>query len=220
MQRMILVIQCASRKRPAAGRLETLDGRKVLFVADPYSAPPDDAIVYARPDDASDKGAPWRDVLLNYNRNAENPLGLLPAWKLYDNPVYDRLVASVGTESVYILSAGWGLIAARFLTPDYDITFSQSADGYKRRRKADRYRDFRQIADDVRGPIVFFGGKDYLPLFDNLTSSIGVRKVVFYNSAQVPPMPGCVLKRFETRTRTNWHYECANAFLDGRITSD
>ncbi|MGH8737041.1 MAG: hypothetical protein ACREVC_06765 [Burkholderiales bacterium] len=217
---MIIVIQCASRKQPAAGQLETLDGRKVLFVADPSSAPPDDAIVYARPDDASDRGASWRDVLLDYNRKPENPLGLLPAWKLYGNPVYGRLVASVGAENVYILSAGWGLITARFLTPKYDITFSQSADGYKRRQKSDRYSDFRLIADGVRGPIVFFGGKDYLPLFANLTSSIGVRKVVFYNSAQVPPMPRCVLKLFETRTRTNWHYECANAFLDGRITAD
>lgn len=217
---MILVIQCASRKRPAAGRLETLDGRKVLFVADPRSAPLDDTIVFARPDDASDRGSSWRDVLLDYNQNPENPLGLFPAWKLYDNPVYGRLVASVGVDNVYILSAGWGLIAARFLTPDYDITFSQGADGYKRRRKTDRYRDFRFIADEVRGPIVFFGGKDYLPLFANLTSTIGVRKVVFYNSAQVPPTPGCVLKRFETRARTNWHYECANAFLDGRIAAD
>jgi hypothetical protein len=217
---MIVVIQCASSKQAVAGRLLTLDGRKVFFVADPRGAPPDDSIVYARPDDASDRGSPWRDVLLDYNRKAENPLGLLPAWKLYDNPVYGRLVASVGVENVYILSAGWGLITARFLTPDYNITFNQAADGYKRRRKSDRYRDFRMIADDRRGPIVFFGGKDYLPLFAALTSRIGVRKVVFYNSARVPPMPGCILKLFETRTRTNWHYECANAFLDGRVTAD
>jgi hypothetical protein len=217
---MIVVIQCAASKRPSAGRFIRLDGKRVSFVGDPDGAPPDDAIDYVRPDDASDRGATWRDLLLEYNRRPDNPLGLLPAWKLYDNPVYGKLVASFGVENVFILSAGWGLIRGSFLTPDYDITFSQSADAYKRRRKSDRYRDFQMMPEDTREPVAFFGGKDYLPLFAALTSSISARKTVFYNSAQVPPMPGCVLKRFATRTRTNWHYECANAFLDGAMTTD
>ena len=217
---MIVVIQCASSKQRHAGSFVMPNGRKVLFVADPNRAPPDDAIVYAQPDGVSDKGTTWRDVLLDYNLERDNPLGLLRAWELYDKSVYGSLVASVGMENLYILSAGWGLISGSFLTPDYDITFSQSADAYKRRRKSDRYRDFRMMPEETREPIVFFGGKDYLPLFAALTSCISARKTVFYNSAQVPSMPGCVLKRFETRTRTNWHYECATAFLDGAITPD
>jgi prepilin-type processing-associated H-X9-DG protein len=28
---------------------------------------------------------------------------------------------------------------------------------------------------------------------------------------------GCTFKRFKTTTRTNWHYECANAILEGTI---
>jgi hypothetical protein len=217
---MIVVIQCAASKQPDARRFVRLDGRKVSFVAVPDSARLDDAIVYARPDDASDRGATWRDVLLEYNRKPDNPLGLLRAWELYDNPVYGRLVARFGVGNVYILSAGWGLISGSFLTPDYDITFSQNADEHKRRRKSDRYKDFQMMPEDTREPIVLFGGKDYLPLFAALTSSISARKTVFYNSAQMPPMPGCVLKPFQTRTRTNWHYECANAFLDETVTAD
>ncbi len=213
---MIVVIQCAASKQPNAGHLVRLHGRKGSFVADPDSAPPDDALAYTRPDDASDRVGTWRDVLLEYNRKPENPLGLLPAWELYDNPVYGRLVVRFGVENVYILSAGWGLISGNFLTPDYDITFSQGAAAYKRRRKSDRYMDFQMMPEDTREPIVFFGGKDYLPLFVALTSAVNARKTVFYNSAQVPPVPGCVLKRFETRTRTNWHYECARAFLTGQ----
>ena len=65
--------------------------------------------------------------------------------------------------------------------------------------------------------IVFFGGKDYLPLFSALTTGIYAPKTVFYNSASMPSGRGCKLRRFETSTRTNWHYECANAFIDGRI---
>ena len=188
----------------------------MCFVADPAGAPNDRAVVYARPDDPSDKGLPWRDVLLDYNYTSrDNPLNLLPAWRLYDNRVYGRLVERMGVDNVYILSAGWGLISAAFLTPSYDITFSQAADAYKRRRHSDRYRDLQMLPNQTREPIVFFGGKDYLPLFATLTSSISTTKIVFYNSAKVPQMPGCVLRRFDTRARTNWQYECANAFVDG-----
>ncbi len=75
--------------------------------------------------------------------------------------VYGRLVVRLGLENVYVLSAGWGLIRADFLTPYYYITFSSRADTYKRRRKTDRYDDFRMLPDDAKNDIVFFGGKDY-----------------------------------------------------------
>jgi hypothetical protein len=122
-----------------------------------------------------------------------------------------------GSENVYILSVGWGLIRADFLTPSYDITFSPSADAYKRRRKTDQYDDLRMLRNDTEDDIVFFGGKDYLPLFCSLTDTNRSRKIVFFNSTGIPRLNGCTLKRFETTTRTNWHYECANAFLDGTI---
>jgi hypothetical protein len=215
---MIAVIQCAARKRSGAGHLVSATGKRVVFVAEPGTARADPGDLFARPDDPSDWGVSWRQVLLKYNREPEdNPLGLCPAWQLYENGAYGRLVERLGLQNVYILSAGWGLISADFLTPYYDITFSQSADGYKRRRKADRYQDFRMLPDDVRDEIVFFGGKDYLPLFCSLTSSINTKKTAFYNSACAPQVPGCALKRFETATRTNWHYECAHAFLAGKI---
>jgi hypothetical protein len=75
-------------------------------------------------------------VLLAYNRNpGNNPLGLVPAFELYANETYRSLVEQCGTENTYILSAGWGLINAAFLTPYYDITFSAAADPYKRRMR-------------------------------------------------------------------------------------
>src|SRR3954468_15411313 len=131
---MIAVIQCAATKRSDAGRLVTAAGKPVVFVADPAMAPPDTSVVYARPGDKSDGEKSWRQVLLDYNRNEpDNPLRLMPAWRLYSHAVYERLVTHCGVNNVYILSAGWGLISASFLTPEYDITFSSSADGYKRR---------------------------------------------------------------------------------------
>jgi hypothetical protein len=215
---MIVVIQCAASKKSVAGRMRTSRGTPIFFVADPIAAPSIPGQVYAHPDDASDGGLPWRKVLLRYNEApGDNPFGLSPAYRLYENGIYERLVDRFGIQNVYILSAGWGLIAASFLTPQYDITFSQSAEGYKRRRKTDRYCDFRMLQDDTADDIVFFGGKDYLPLFCSLTNAVRSPKTAFYNSRSVPQVASCTLQRFETTTRTNWHYECANALLDGNI---
>ena len=215
---MIVVIQCAARKQADAGRLVTADGTPIEFVADPKSAPVDPAHVYARPDDLSDQSVSWRRVLLRYNDESHhNPLGLCPAYRLYENATYNRLVDKFGMEKVYILSAGWGLISASFLTPHYDITFSPSAERYKRRRKTDYYDDFCMLPVTIDEEILFVGGKDYLPLFCSLTSTARARKIAFYNSAQVPDARGCSLRRFVTSTRTNWHYECANAILAGEF---
>jgi hypothetical protein len=106
---------------------------------------------------------------------------------------------SLCLQSVYILSAGWGLIGASFLTSYYDITFSQSVILRSRGSAAGRQtgitisaccrsRRLRTSGGHLlrRIDILFFGDKDYLPLFCSLTSAIITRKTVFYNSAQVP----------------------------------
>jgi hypothetical protein len=211
---MIVVIQCAATKRSDAGRFRLPAGRPVIFVADPRVAPANDNCIYVRPDDQAQKESTWRDLLLSYNTTGGNPFNLCPAHRLYANPTYAQLANRFGLNKFYILSAGWGLISAGFLTPYYDITFSPSAEAYKRRRKADHYRDFCMLPTPTDEPIVFFGGKDYVPLFCTLTNSTRGKRTIFYNSAQPPAAPGCALERFETATRTNWHYECAKYFLD------
>ncbi|GLS22046.1 hypothetical protein GCM10007874_50630 [Labrys miyagiensis] len=214
---MIVVIQCAGTKRPDAGYLRTSDGKKVLFVADPGAAPVDSRFAYARPDDLAESGASWRDMLLEYNRSGSNPLDLLPAYELYSDERYRRLRERFGIENTYILSAGWGLINATFLTPAYDITFSVAAGAYARRRKADRYRDLNMLPERTSEPVVFFGGKDYVPLFCKLTGGVRSRRTVFYNSIYAPEIPGCDAVRYHTTTRTNWQYECVDAFLRGEV---
>ncbi|MEQ8354659.1 MAG: hypothetical protein RH942_03910 [Kiloniellaceae bacterium] len=217
---MIIVIQCAAGKKAEAGHLYREDGRLVLFVADPSLAPPSDRYDYARPDDASDTGETWRQRLQGYNKTpGENPSGLLPAWQLYENRAYAKLVECFGRARLFILSAGWGLLAADFLTPAYDITFSASAEKYKRRRKEVQYDDFRMLPADTTEQVVFLGGKDYIDLFCRLTDGLSAERLVFYNSASPPDAPRCVLRRFETKTRTNWHYECAQALMAGDLAA-
>lgn len=215
---MIAVIQCASSKQPHAGYFRTEQGKPVYFVADPGQAPVSGDRIYARPDEFSEDGTPWRERLLRYNASpGGNPFGLLPAFELYAKDTYRRLVQKFGTANTFILSAGWGLISSTFLTPAYDITFSPGADAYKRRRKTDVYNDFCMIPVECDDPIFFFGGKDYLPLFARLTRPVKAQKTVFFNSVSCPDIPGFSFQRFNTSTRTNWHYECANAFIAGTI---
>jgi hypothetical protein len=215
---MIVVIQCAASKRVGAGNLRTTDGTPVLFVANPGLAPDANNLMYACPDDAAGDTQSWRQTLLRYNEApGDNPLRLLPAYELYANDTYRRLAVRFGIANTFILSAGWGLISASFLTPAYDITFSASAERYKRRQKRARYRDFQMLPEDCADEIVFLGGMDYLPLFCSLTSAMRCQRTVFYNSSSHPDAPGCSLKRFVTTTRTNWHYECANALLRGKL---
>lgn len=213
---MIVVIQCAGGKQPGAGFLQTNEGRRVCFVADPSAAPATE-YAYARPDDHADIDLTWRNAVLQYNQRPDNRLGLMRAFELYRNPIYRRLAAHIGTGNLYILSAGWGLIAANFLTPVYDITFSNQAENYKRRRKSHIYDDFCMLPMETAAPIVFFGSTEYAPLFASLTASIKVPKIVFYRSDHTPDLPGCTALKFSTRRRTNWQYECAEAFIDGRL---
>ena len=133
--------------------------------------------VYARPDDIADTGRTWREELVAYNQQhnpdiadiplghhvsggldanlidrspstAVNPLGLLPAWRLYKNKTYRLLADTFGPRNFYVFSAGWGLVRSDFMIPDYDITLSPNATGpdkYKRRRKDDLYDDFAML---------------------------------------------------------------------------
>lgn len=217
---MRVVIQCAGSKRSTAGTFKTADGRRVVFVAQPALAPKDDHIHYAHPDDLSDReGKTWREQVADQNRlpgEASSPL--CPAGSLYTPSAYKTLQERFGAEHLFILSAGWGLVRSDFLLPAYDITFSGSAEPYKRRQATQRFSDFNQLLDEGESDTVFLGGKDYLPLFLKLASAASGRRLVFFNSALPPAAPGCTVQEFRSVRRTNWHYGCAEALASGKLT--
>lgn len=214
---MRVVIQCAGSKRPAAATFKTADGRRVVFVAEPALAPKADHIHYAHPDDVSDRESQtWRERVADQNRLpgvASSPL--CPAGSLYTPSAYRTLQQRFGAEHLFILSAGWGLVRADFLLPSYDITFSASAEAHRRRRSSSRFADFNALAGAPAGNTVFLGGKDYLPLFLKLTEGIPGQRLVYFNSTRPPHAPGCILERYVTSRRTNWHYDCADHIATG-----
>lgn len=218
---MRIVMQCAGSKRADAGSFVTADGRRVVFVARPDLVENSAAVLHAHPDQPSDRiGQTWRDRVIEANdRRNENPFGLVPAADLYTPPAYANLANFVGIGKLFILSAGWGLAAGNYLLPAYDITFSGSAERHKRRRVGQLFHDFNAFDAESKEATVFLGGKDYLPLFLNLTAGAKGERHVFYNSAMPQRAPGCTLHRFPTSRRTNWHYECAEALARGQFTS-
>lgn len=214
---MIAVIQGSERRQARAGCLTARNGKRVRFVADPAQAPLEPDICHARPDDFSSFGGCWRNLVLGYNANPRNnPLGLLPAHAFYPDEIYPRLVEELGPQRTFILSAGWGLIGASFLTPDYDITLDPEAEPFRRREPCAPYNDFCMLPDDTDEDLYLFAQADYLPLFCRLTASYPGRRIVFYRSGSPPEAPGCTLREFATAVGTNWHQQCARAFLSDR----
>jgi hypothetical protein len=217
---MKIVIQCAGKKADGAGSFRTADGRRVRFVAHPEFVD-DLSYVYAHPDEKSDDGQTWRERLLSYNRDPQsNPLRLRRAFELYQHAAYRELARRFGTRHLFILSAGWGLIPADFLTPDYDITFSSSGNRAVRRSSKDTFLDWAVIDGHNGEPLVFVGGKSYLPHFCRLTEHYEGPRIALYDSQRVPERAGVRFVRYPTTTRTNWHYGAARGLMDGGVDLD
>ena len=220
--KLSVVIACAGTKAASRGHMTLSDGQCVRFVANPREAPTGTSLAYRHPDEAAPSGLSWRQMLVEYNRHpAENPLSLLPAWRLYEPfacpRIYLDLVEAYGLENVFILSAGWGLVTAGFLLPDYDITFASGAEAYKRRRARDHYEDFAMRPVDAARPIVFLGGRSYIRSFCELTEGVAPRRIVFHHSRRPPRAENCELRSYKGASPRTWHYHCARALIRGDI---
>ena len=221
---MKIVIQCAGRKRSDAGRLTDRTGTPSVFVAHPDKYDPFQfGVRRSRPDDVADsESGTWRDILVRYNatfvRDGSNPDRLLSAGDLYEPPVYGRLMHRFHPTNVFILSAGWGLVRADYLLPNYDITFSTQPKVRQECRRNKRevdWLDFNQLLGQVVDgeEIHFFGGQDYLDLFYFLSDpNIIIGKYVIHHKADLRHRAGYEYDRYNSYAKTNWHYLAADAF--------
>ena len=213
---MIIVIQCAGRKQKDKGYLQGADGRRMVFVDDPATAPISDAINYAHPDDMSPHGRTWRQLLVEYNETpSQNSEQLLPAYQLYRPKVYQELVEMYGANKIYILSAGWGLVPSTFLLPQYNITYARPKELYKWRRPNSAYNDLVLVPENSTETLVFMGGKSYQKPFFEFTKAHRGRRIVFYNAKPKPEEGGCTFIEYPADFPRNWHYSCAQELMDG-----
>jgi len=135
-----------------------------------------------------------------------------------------KLVDPFGWDNVFILSAGWGLIRSDFLTPDYNITFSNQKKVPEWVRRAKRLarplEDLNHLDATMTSPdepVHFFGGRDYLPLFHALTQNLAA-KVIVHHKGSPPWYEGFTYKVFSCERNQNWHYEAAEAFIRSEQT--
>jgi hypothetical protein len=221
---MKIIIQCAGDKQPIQNYTGFhQDGQCIKkFLARPGA----DHLHCAHPDLECANGITWRETLAQYNQQNgfNNPQNLSRAYELYVPAAYSNLVAEFGVQNVYILSAGWGLIRADYLIPDYDITFSANAEPHQRRRNNDDYDDFNHLEGNTE-PLIFLGGISYQPLLFQLTQQLNCDIRLVYRAANPPALPNdananYLIRYFDTPRRTNWHYGAANALIQNHRLFD
>jgi len=220
-----VVIQCSATKAKNAGTFQ-VNGRTVRFVAHPELCQPNTTEIFAHPDDhLPSGGTTWREHLEAYNRGKSNLANLLRAGDLYTpngSTAYQLLLQKFGYQDVYILSAGWGLIRADYLIPDYDITFAKhkKIGGQKKRGKKDSYQDLAQLTAHrtSEGELVyFFGGLDYLPLFLKLTDGLDIWRRVYFTTTRADKLlkaERCCYIKYSAKREQNWHYDCVEENID------
>jgi hypothetical protein len=208
-----LIIACAGSKQREGGYFRDSEGRRIKFVAQPHLAPDGNNVRFGHPDDSSN-GKTWRELVDEYNatyraNSNHNPYGLFPAYQLYTpkgqwSSIYRNLVNSFGKENVFILSAGWGLIASDFLTPQYDITFSKNSkiEPYKKRAQRDDSRDFCQLQAGPEDELFLFAGTEYTQIFHRLTKQMPVMRKHIYTYDSM-----------RTQNKYTWYYQYAADFI-------
>lgn len=215
----IIVMQCAKSKREG-GRFLMQDGTALGFVTDPTLAPPFPNLRHVHPDDEDQDGVSWRQRVLDYNKvyseTGLNPFGLHSAAELYTNVAYGGVRDRTPADHFYILSACWGLVRSDWLLPNYDVSFShsQSVPPHAIRAGGRHWQDFNMIDLTNTAPMIFVGGKAYLAAFERLSRDYQGPRIVYHNLAVAPELDGIEIRRFDTVTRTNWHYALARQVAD------
>ena len=220
---MKAVIQCCKTKSTTASF--RVRNQRVKFVVQPKHRSEETDDFPARPDERMpNRTTTWREQLVEYNdtfrATGQNPLGLKQAFELYapkGYTAYSDLLRHFSASNMYILSAGWGLVRADFLLPDYDITFRiQDTPEWCVRKPADAelFHDFAHLTPDVVSNdelVYFFGGGSYLQFFFTATSTLPVKRVVYYSAKTVPDPKKCRGIKYDGKGMT-WMYRCASDF--------
>ena len=209
---MKIIISCSALKN---GNNLIYNNNEIEFVSKPakeYQFRPDDII--------PGENITWRKHIIQSQENSS----LLKSYELYKPLIYKSLYDRYGSD-LYILSAGWGIVSSEFKIPKYNITFSKNAEIISQRTQNDNFNDLNHLKGiNENEKIIFIGGSEYLKLFHKLTNDLQNQKIIFYKKKNINSYapfitndPSYILEKYDTNTRTNWHYECAKNILNKKI---
>lgn len=212
-----VVMICAREKQDHSSLIHPATNEQITFVAQPNGV---NTFFPHRNIPGIDMT--WRDYVTNNQYHNVIPFMV---YQLYSHTVYRNLFNSFG-ERLFILSAGWGLVKAKFRLPYYNITFSAKAQPENRRRFNNpnpAYDDFKALSNHLNKgeDIVFIGGKDYIKQFIALTIELEGNKIIYYKGCEPAiRLPDATYKfrRYGLiKQNTNWHYDLAQKFAYGLI---
>ncbi len=217
-ERMVIVISCSSKKN---GNLFHYKNKTVKFISN-VNKVPNDGNAYVHPDDLiPNEKITWRN-LIERQSDGNN---LVEAHNLYANDIYNGLNDKYA-DNLYIFSAGWGIVRARYKLPVYDITFSKgrNIENFTRRSNENTFKDFNHLRELGKNEdILLIAGKDYVLPFCSLTKELPNKKIIVYKSDAVlrnnPFLkdPNFQVFHYQTNRRTTWYYEFARKLINEEI---
>ncbi len=161
----------------------------------------------------------WRQYIKD-NQNSDD-IELKMAYLLYSNETYQNLYRKFG-KSLYIISAGWGLINSEFKLPKYDITFSKGPNipANTKRIGLGNYYDWNFLKVEQDEEIIFIGALDYLQLFYALTQDLTNHKIIYYYGSgsqlkkNIPPNETFTFRHYPSKNNRRWFYDLANDIIN------
>lgn len=167
----------------------------------------------------------WIDIVHEYNERStlpqnisvQNDSVLINAADLYSNPAYRNLRECFGYESIFILSAGWGLVRGDTKIPPYDITFSNAAEGNCQITPSERvkYNSAKLNVGECDELHLFITRKylEYWNLFFSERMHDVKNVILHWRKGQYVPYGNYSVFEHDCEGKTNWHYQAVNQFL-------
>jgi hypothetical protein len=214
-----VIIQCAGKKERNAKSFCNSGGR-ILF--------------RAKPDSQSNSVTPWShiqntsmtwiDCVQKYNGSGvlpdgifiENNAKLARAGDLYLRSAYRELINHFDYNSVFILSAGWGLVRGDTKIPAYDITFSNQAEKDCRITPTER-SGYGTVLSDVGecDKLHLFITKAYLDYWNRaFTRYIQCKNIILHWNESFCPSENYTIARHNFEPCTNWHYKAVSQYMN------
>ena len=216
-----IVVQCAKRKITAPTLF--FDNAAVKF----HSKTDISQNIFTPWSTVPETSQTWIDAVREYNESfllpantsIHNASELTNAADLYYHHAYRDLSKRFGYKSIFVLSAGWGLVQGDTKIPTYDITFS-TANKDCRIKPSERVKYDSILLDaGTCDELHLFITQEYLEywnLFFSKRFQSAKKVILHWRKGQKPPPFGeySIIEHDCGKRRTTWQYTAIRQFLE------